>query len=83
MANSTSPTDVVIVDAVRTPIGKRNGGLSTVHPAETLGQVQKAIIDRNDVDPTDQVSWDIIKEDLRTKYLASLWSPPCSCNRDR
>ncbi|MEM8620379.1 MAG: steroid 3-ketoacyl-CoA thiolase [Actinomycetota bacterium] len=53
MANSTSPTDVVIVDAVRTPIGKRNGGLSTVHPAETLGQVQKAIIDRNDIDPTE------------------------------
>ena len=53
MANSTSPTDVVIVDAVRTPIGKRNGGLSTVHPAATLGPVQKAIIDRNDVDPTE------------------------------
>ncbi|MEO1056728.1 MAG: beta-ketoacyl synthase N-terminal-like domain-containing protein, partial [Actinomycetota bacterium] len=53
MASSTSPSDVVIVDAVRTPIGKRNGGLSTVHPAETLGQVQKAIIDRTDIDPTE------------------------------
>ena len=30
-------TNVVIVDAVRTPVGRRNGGLSTVHPAELLG----------------------------------------------
>ena len=30
-------TEVVIVDAVRTPIGRRNGGLSTVHPADLLG----------------------------------------------
>ena len=31
---------VVIVDAVRTPIGRRNGGLSAMHPAEVLGLVQ-------------------------------------------
>ena len=37
--------DVVIVDAVRTPIGKRNGGLSTLHPAETLARVQRAVPD--------------------------------------
>lgn len=49
MANS----DVVIVDAVRTPIGKRRGGLSTMHPAETLSLVQKAIIDRTGIDPTE------------------------------
>jgi acetyl-CoA C-acetyltransferase len=35
-------TNIVIVDAVRTPIGKRNGGLSTLHPAQVLGTVQKA-----------------------------------------
>ena len=46
-------SDVVIVDAVRTPIGKRNGGLSTLHPAETLARVQRAIIDRNGVEPTE------------------------------
>ena len=34
-------TNIVIVDAVRTPIGKRNGGLSTLHPAQVLGTVQK------------------------------------------
>ena len=42
---------VVIVDAVRTPIGRRNGGLSTLHPAELLGLAQKAIIERNGIDP--------------------------------
>jgi len=46
-------SDVVIVDAVRTPIGKRNGGLSTMHPGETLGLVQKALIDRTGIDPSE------------------------------
>ena len=46
-------SDVVIVDAVRTPIGKRNGGLSSLHPAETLARVQRAIVDRNGVEPTE------------------------------
>src|SRR5829696_1529410 len=42
---------VVIVDAVRTPIGRRGGGLSSVHPAELLGVVQQAIIERTGIDP--------------------------------
>ena len=29
--------DVVIVEAVRSPLGRRNGGLATVHPADLLG----------------------------------------------
>ena len=48
-----SSSDVVIVDAVRTPIGKRNGGMSTLHPAESLARVQRAIVDRNGVDPAE------------------------------
>ncbi len=44
-------TNVVIVDAVRTPIGRRGGGLSTMHPAELLGLVQKGVIDRSGIDP--------------------------------
>jgi acetyl-CoA C-acetyltransferase len=50
-------SNIVIVDAVRTPIGKRNGGLSTLHPAEVLATVQKAIIERTGIDPAavDQV----------------------------
>lgn len=42
---------VVIVDAVRTPVGKRNGGLSTLHPTDLLGVVQKALIERTGIDP--------------------------------
>jgi acetyl-CoA C-acetyltransferase len=44
--------EVVIVDAVRTPVGKRNGGLSTVHPADLLGVALKALVERTGVDPT-------------------------------
>ncbi|HET9077595.1 MAG TPA: steroid 3-ketoacyl-CoA thiolase [Acidimicrobiales bacterium] len=45
--------DVVIVDAVRTPVGRRNGGLSTVHPAELLGTALKALIGRTGIDPAE------------------------------
>ena len=44
-------SDVVIVEAVRTPVGKRNGGLSSVHPADLLATVQKAAIERAGIDP--------------------------------
>jgi acetyl-CoA C-acetyltransferase len=43
--------DVVIVEAVRSPLGRRNGGLATVHPADLLGTVQKAAVDRSGIDP--------------------------------
>jgi acetyl-CoA C-acetyltransferase len=43
--------EVVIVDAVRTPVGRRNGGLSTVHPADLLGIALKAVLQRTGVDP--------------------------------
>jgi len=45
--------DVVIVEAVRTPIGRRNGGLSTVHPADLLGTVLSEVVGRSGIDPTD------------------------------
>ncbi len=44
-------TGVVIVDAVRTPVGRRGGGLSTMHPAELLAQVQLAVFERTGLDP--------------------------------
>jgi acetyl-CoA C-acetyltransferase len=44
--------DVVIVEAVRSPLGRRNGGLSTMHPAELLGAVQRAAVERAGIDPT-------------------------------
>jgi acetyl-CoA C-acetyltransferase len=43
--------DVVIVEAVRSPIGRRGGGLSTLHPADLLGQVQRALVERAGIDP--------------------------------
>ena len=46
-----STPEVVIVDAVRSPIGKRNGELSTMHSINLLGDVQKAIFDRTGMDP--------------------------------
>jgi acetyl-CoA C-acetyltransferase len=45
--------DVVIVEAVRTPIGKRGGGLSTMHSADLLAVAQKAAIDRSGIDPAE------------------------------
>jgi acetyl-CoA C-acetyltransferase len=41
----------VIVSAVRTPIGKRGGWLSGLHPAELLGIAQQAAVDRAGLDP--------------------------------
>ena len=43
--------DVVIVEAVRTPVGRRGGGLSTSHSGDVLGTGQKALFDRTGVDP--------------------------------
>ncbi len=43
--------EAVIVDAVRTPGGKRNGKLSNSHPAALAAHVLKAIAERNDLDP--------------------------------
>ena len=43
--------DVVIVDAVRTPVGRRNGGLSTVHAADLLGVALNELIRRTGIDP--------------------------------
>jgi len=43
--------EAYIVDAVRTPVGRRGGGLSTIHPAD-LGAISiKALMDRTGVDP--------------------------------
>ncbi|MEY2473055.1 MAG: acetyl-CoA C-acetyltransferase [Actinomycetota bacterium] len=43
----------VIVDAVRTPIGKRNGVLSGMHAAEILAVPQIELVKRNGLDPAD------------------------------
>lgn len=43
--------EAYIVDAVRTPVGKRGGGLAGVHPADLGAHVLRALFSRNDVDP--------------------------------
>jgi acetyl-CoA C-acetyltransferase len=43
--------EAFIIDAVRTPVGRRNGGLSTVHPADLGAHVITALMQRTGVDP--------------------------------
>ena len=41
----------VIVDAVRTPLGKRNGRLKNWHPVDLASEVLRALVDRTGIDP--------------------------------
>jgi len=43
--------NAVIIDAVRSAGGKRNGKLSGWHPSDLAGEVLKALVERNDLDP--------------------------------
>ena len=45
--------DVVVVEAVRTPVGRRNGGLSGMHSADLLAEVQRAVVERSGIDPAE------------------------------
>src|SRR3982750_3601190 len=42
--------EVVIVDALRSPIGKRGGALAATHPADVLGPVLTGLLERNGVE---------------------------------
>jgi acetyl-CoA C-acetyltransferase len=44
--------EAYIVDAVRTPVGKKNGGLSTAHPADLGAHVLKQLVERTGIDPS-------------------------------
>ena len=46
----------VIVEAVRTPIGKRGGMLAGLHPAEILGAAQTALVERSGLAPDKRAS---------------------------
>ena len=56
--------DAVIVAAVRTPVGKRNGGLSGVHPVDLSALVLKALAERTGIDPAvvDDVIWGCLSQ---------------------
>ena len=74
--------DAVIVDAVRTPTGKRNGGLSGVHSADLSAHVLRALAERTGLDPAvvDDVVWGCVSQigeqtfDIaRTAVLSTGW----------
>lgn len=48
----TNLTSAIIVDAVRTPIGRRAGSLSSWHPVDLAAEVLRALVARNDLDPS-------------------------------
>jgi len=56
--------DAVIVGAVRTPVGRRNGGLSGVHPVELSGLVLRALAERTGLDPAhvEDVVWGCVSQ---------------------
>ncbi|AHK27960.1 MULTISPECIES: thiolase family protein [Rhodococcus] len=56
--------DAVIVDAVRTPVGRRGGALAGIHPVDLSAHVLRALSDRNDLDPTsvDDVLWGCVSQ---------------------
>ncbi|MFQ6398862.1 acetyl-CoA C-acetyltransferase [Nocardia sp. KC 131] len=43
--------DAYVIDAVRTPVGKRNGALAAVHPADLGAAALRGLLDRNTIDP--------------------------------
>ncbi|MDQ2811166.1 MAG: thiolase family protein [Actinomycetota bacterium] len=74
--------DAVIVEAVRTPVGKRNGALSVVHPVELAAHVLRSLAERSGIDPAvvDDVVWGCVSQageqtlDIaRTAVLAAGW----------
>ncbi|MFT4265248.1 MAG: thiolase family protein [Nocardioides sp.] len=56
--------DAVIVDAVRAPIGRRNGTLAGVHPVDLAADVLIAVAERNQLDPAsvDDVIWGCVTQ---------------------
>ena len=74
--------EAVIVEAVRSPVGKRNGGLSGVHPSELSAQVLNGLVERAGIDPgiVDDVIWGCVMQageqalDIaRTALLTAGW----------
>ena len=53
MASQERAREVVIVEATRTPVGRRNGSLAGVHPADLLSTALSALIARSGLDPAE------------------------------
>ena len=59
-----SARDAVIVEAVRTPVGRRRGSLADQHPVELSAHVLRALVERTGVDPAavDDVIWGCVQQ---------------------
>jgi acetyl-CoA acyltransferase len=77
-----SPRDVVIVDAVRTPVGRRNGSLADQHAVDLSAHVLTALQERTGIDPAivDDVIWGVVNQvgmqalnTARNAVLAAGW----------
>lgn len=75
-------SDAVIVDAVRTPIGRRRGALADIHPADLSAHVLEALAERTGIDPmvVDDAIWGCVSQVgeqagnvARTAVLAAGW----------
>lgn len=62
--------DAVIVEAVRTPVGKRNGGLAGEHPVELSARTLNALVDRAGIDPAlvEDVMWGAVHQVAEQTY---------------
>lgn len=56
--------EAFVVSAVRTPVGRRNGGLSAIHPADLSAVVLKEAVARTNLDPeaVDDVYWGCVNQ---------------------
>jgi acetyl-CoA acyltransferase len=54
--------DAVIVDAVRTPVGRRNGAYAEVHPVDLSAHILTSLAERTGIDPAvvDDVVWGVV-----------------------
>ncbi|MEU6643557.1 thiolase family protein [Saccharomonospora sp. NPDC046836] len=85
--------DAVIVEAVRTAVGKRNGALARVHPVDLSAHVLDALASRSGIEPSvvDDVVWGCVSQigeqtfDIaRNAVLAAGWPesvPGCTVDR--
>ncbi|SDY16408.1 acetyl-CoA acyltransferase [Micromonospora pattaloongensis] len=74
--------DAVIVGAVRTPVGRRKGGLAGVHPVDLSAHVLRSLAERSGLDPADvdDVVWGCVSQSgdqawnvARNAVLAAGW----------
>ena len=80
-------TSAVVVDAVRTPLGRRNGKLKDWHPVDLAAFVLQSLVERNDLDPAvvDDVIMGCVSQvgEQAINSAGTRCSPPASRSRCR